>query len=464
MPRPVRYPASRYQPPPLVDLGSRDVARAAEPGGAQGVLQHHGALEAARRGRAGAARRRHERPVLRDEAQPGPHARRRPADAHLLPDRHLQGARRAATPTRSPTSGSSGPNTNPLFAGATPLAYMIRGGLPAMQTRAPAARRAARRLMMDARSAASRSSASSTRTASSRRGTCRGGDSVLTRIADDDEHLQAIFELDAATNDRLLAEHQRFPGIGVEELVFGVPCSHVVNAAFCHPHPLGARFNGPERGAWYAAFALETSQAEVAFHKAVELAETAWTEEESITYDDYLADFSARLPRSAPRARASRRASIRRATSRRRRWPSACSTAGSLGVVYPSVRQRRRHVPRVLPSGAGHQRAARRHVPLHVSRRRVPCDRARAVAHAAGVVRRARASSRPTTAGRRTGSASRGRTRAACPRRRVRRTGRSSRPRTARAAPARSRRRRARRRTAAAKARSAECPACGTGG
>lgn len=26
------------------------------------------------------------------------------------------------------------PNTNPIFAGETPLAYMIRGGLPAMQT------------------------------------------------------------------------------------------------------------------------------------------------------------------------------------------------------------------------------------------------------------------------------------------------------------------------------------------
>jgi hypothetical protein len=26
------------------------------------------------------------------------------------------------------------PNTNPVFAGQTPLAYMIRGGLPAMQT------------------------------------------------------------------------------------------------------------------------------------------------------------------------------------------------------------------------------------------------------------------------------------------------------------------------------------------
>ena len=47
------------------------------------------------------------------------------------------------------------------------------------------------------------------------------GDSVLVAIADDDEHLQAIFELDLATNDRLRAEHQLLPGIGLEELVFG---------------------------------------------------------------------------------------------------------------------------------------------------------------------------------------------------------------------------------------------------
>lgn len=37
-------------------------------------------------------------------------------------------------------------------------------------------------------------------------------------------------------------------------------------------------------------FELETSQTEIAFHKSVEVAEIDWTEE-SITYDDYLADF-----------------------------------------------------------------------------------------------------------------------------------------------------------------------------
>ena len=36
-------------------------------------------------------------------------------------------------------------------------------------------------------------------------------DSVLTRIADNDEHLQLIFELDNATNDRLQAEENLRP-------------------------------------------------------------------------------------------------------------------------------------------------------------------------------------------------------------------------------------------------------------
>ena len=114
------------------------------------------------------------------------------------------------------------------------------------------------------------------------------GDSVLVAISDDDAHLQAIFELDAATNDRVRAGQQLLPGIGVEELVCAVPHAAVINAAFCHPHPLGSRFNAPDRGAWYAAFALETAQAEVGFHTSVQLAEIGRFED-TVTYDDYIA-------------------------------------------------------------------------------------------------------------------------------------------------------------------------------
>ena len=164
-----------------------------------------------------------------------------------------------------------------------------------------------------------------------------GADSVLVAIADDDEHLAAIFELDLATNDRLLAEHRLLPGIGLDELVFAVPGASIVNAAFCHAHPLGSRFNGPDRGAWYAAFELETSQAEVAFHKSVQLAEIGRFED-SVTYDDYLADFSASFHdlRNWRRAKACLAPDSYVASQR---LAEDLLDTGSLGVVYPSVRR-----------------------------------------------------------------------------------------------------------------------------
>jgi RES domain-containing protein len=166
-----------------------------------------------------------------------------------------------------------------------------------------------------------------------------GGDSVLTRIADDDRHLRDIFDLDNATNDRLVAENNLLPGIGIHELVFGIPNYRIVNAAFCHAHPLGSRFNGPDRGAWYASLELQTSQTEVAFHKSVELAEVDWFEEvEEGTFDDYLADFSAELHDIrneqqfadclAPNSYVASQQLAQRLLN-----------SGSLGIIYPSVRR-----------------------------------------------------------------------------------------------------------------------------
>ena len=163
------------------------------------------------------------------------------------------------------------------------------------------------------------------------------GESVLVRIADDDRHLQDIFDLDNATNERLKAENNLLPGIGIDELVFGVPYYRIVNAAFCHAQPLGSRFNGPDRGAWYAAFELPTAQAEVGFHKTIELQEVGWVEE-SVTYDDYLADFSAELhdvridksfaPCLDPESYIASQGLAQQLLD-----------AGALGIVYPSVRR-----------------------------------------------------------------------------------------------------------------------------
>ncbi|MEP6994683.1 MAG: RES family NAD+ phosphorylase [Acidobacteriota bacterium] len=164
-----------------------------------------------------------------------------------------------------------------------------------------------------------------------------GGETVLARIADDDSHLQDLFELDHATDDRLLAENNRVPGVAVHELVFGVPYFRIVNAAFCHPHPNGSRFNGPDRGAWYGGFETETAQAEVAYHKWLELSETRWFEE-TATYVEYRADFTSSF--HDLRGQQDFAACLDPATYvESQRLAAALLAADSLGVVYPSVRR-----------------------------------------------------------------------------------------------------------------------------
>lgn len=164
------------------------------------------------------------------------------------------------------------------------------------------------------------------------------GDSVLAVLAENVADLQAVFELDMVTNDRLAAERQFLPGIGLEELVFGVPNATVINAAFCHAHPLGGRFSGPDRGAWYAGFEFETSQREVAFHRSVQLAEIGRFDD-SVTYDDFLADFSASF-HDIRRGRGFRSCLDPASYVDSQRLAEDLLDAGSLGVVYPSVRSR----------------------------------------------------------------------------------------------------------------------------
>lgn len=162
-------------------------------------------------------------------------------------------------------------------------------------------------------------------------------DSVLAPLADDDGMLRDLFDLDNATNDRLRGESGLLPGIGVDELVFGVPNFRIINAAYTYARPEGSRFNDGERGAWYCAFDAETALAEVAFHKAVEYQEIGRFDD-SVNYQALLADFSASFH------------DLRGADA----WDDCLAAdsyvasqalaaelleGGSMGVIYPSVRR-----------------------------------------------------------------------------------------------------------------------------
>ena len=186
----------------------------------------------------------------------------------------------------------------------------------------------------------------------------RYSDSVLTRIADTDDDLQQIYALDNATNERLLAEQNLRLGITIRELVFHVPNQRIINAAFTHPHPLGARFSTPFRGAWYAGADLASAKAEVLFHRLLQFAEIAWNEREALDYDQYLADFTGEFHDLRPQAFArmahegdaepntpgpsfdSFRACLDPASYMASQLLSIdLLAADSLGIVYPSTRR-----------------------------------------------------------------------------------------------------------------------------
>lgn len=165
------------------------------------------------------------------------------------------------------------------------------------------------------------------------------GASVLARLTSDPQHLHDLFQLEGATNERLLGEANLLPGITVHELVFGIPNWHIVNAAFTHARPDGSRFNGADRGAWYCAFTLDTAQAEVAFHFAQSLREVKWGESETATYREYLADFRGGfrdIRKSSEYAGCLDPVSYVES----QRLARELLNQGSAGVIYPSVRHR----------------------------------------------------------------------------------------------------------------------------
>jgi RES domain-containing protein len=161
-------------------------------------------------------------------------------------------------------------------------------------------------------------------------------DSVLVALSEDEKHLADIFELDNATNARLIAEHGRATGIGVDELVFGVPNFRMINAAYTYARPEGSRFNTDERGAWYCAFELQTALAEIIFHKTVEYYEIDRFDD-SVRYQVLHADFNSEFHdlRGATRY-AKCLAPDSYLTSQK--LAVQLLEAGSLGIIYPSVR------------------------------------------------------------------------------------------------------------------------------
>lgn len=147
--------------------------------------------------------------------------------------------------------------------------------------------------------------------------------------------LEAVMELAGWTNDRLVAE--RLARLPRSEWAFGRPNASIVMAAFLHAPPMGARFSGPDLGAWYAAARVETGIAEVGHH----LRREAWArglEGQARHYRVYRARLEGEFHDLRGRADAGLYAPEDYAASQV--FGEQLRAAGADGIVYDSLRHR----------------------------------------------------------------------------------------------------------------------------
>ena len=163
--------------------------------------------------------------------------------------------------------------------------------------------------------------------------------SVLAELVDKGD-LDALAEIEGATSRRLTAETRGIAGLPANQLVHGVPHAHFINASFAYAKPRAlSRFNGPDRGAWYAALEIETSIAEVAYHLTQALADAGdfnavvdYAEMHASLAGEFM-DLRQRPDHEALDPDETRGYPAGNALA------TAARSAGLNGVIYPSVRR-----------------------------------------------------------------------------------------------------------------------------
>lgn len=150
------------------------------------------------------------------------------------------------------------------------------------------------------------------------------------------EDFDALYALEAMTNDRIRDEVGEISLVPPEERLFG-PGSTCIMAAFTHLNPHGSRFSDGRYGVFYCARKRDTAIAETRYHSTLFMQATA--------------EPPMRLPMRLYSVEAKGRAAdLREASQRDPRIVDpddyayaqgigrALRAAGALGIVYPSVR------------------------------------------------------------------------------------------------------------------------------
>ncbi len=166
---------------------------------------------------------------------------------------------------------------------------------------------------------------------------------VLAPLAATERALDDLAELEGATNGRIQACETGLADLDPRELVFGRPNDSFVNAAFTHVRPGGNRFNDTGRGAWYCGWDAATSLGEVAYHLTREL-DAIDRYDTHVDYAELVADFIGPFHDLREAAAATTgyadvlTEEVGPAYAQGQALARRLRTAGSNGLVYPSVR------------------------------------------------------------------------------------------------------------------------------
>ncbi len=120
---------------------------------------------------------------------------------------------------------------------------------------------------------------------------------ALRGLVDTEAEMALLAEIEGLTSARLMAERGSNPDLDPRELAWRRRVQDLrlygeshVNAAFTYTRATGNRFNTGARGAWYCAWNVLVSVAEVAWHRTRELGFTG-SYQDSARYVELLADF-----------------------------------------------------------------------------------------------------------------------------------------------------------------------------
>lgn len=168
-------------------------------------------------------------------------------------------------------------------------------------------------------------------------------EAAIAPLADDDEDLAILTELEGLTSARVSTV--TLPAeVDPSELLnssYGYGYT-LINAAFCHARPPGNRFNSQDRGAWYCAFGADaklTSQAEIIFHRTRAL-KAAGCFDDIGHYRELLAGFTSNFHdlRSLP-GHESLQVNPADAYPVGQALAKSILANGGNGLIYPSVRK-----------------------------------------------------------------------------------------------------------------------------